>query len=1420
MRATTTQFKVNGLIRNSYYYFRISAENSIGMSEPLENEQAIQAKPAYSVPSAPTGPLCITEMKQTGCTLLWAPPGDDGGSRVTSYVVEAREARRATWYQVDVVDASENQYKVTDLVEHNSYYFRVSAKNSMGQGEALESSPAVVIKRPPGPPDSPFPLVVSDVQVDNCTLEWKPPQWTGGESLGGYHVERRTGDDGSGEWKRIAELSPSLRKHTVQNLYEGTEYYFRMSAYNTKGESVPLELSRPVIPKRQLTCPAKPQGPVQTVETTRDSITIQWVGPKHDGGASLSRYTVYYREYNTQNWSRGGWVDPDATMYTVENLTENADYHFRIVAENKIGHSDYLQTAEPIKAKSPYSVPSRPEGPLSVLEVSESTATVQWSSPANNGGSIVTGYVVMRRDVKRPIWVRCGRVNADQLSFKIRDLAEGSEYAVQVFAENIEGLSAEPLESDKPVAPRRPHGPPSKPSSFECIGVDTSSITLQWEQPLNDGGSQIKSYKLEVKDDKTGKWRIVKQDIDLLNTSYCVKDLKEGHRYLFRISAANEKGTGEAMELDRPVTPRKKVEAPSQPQGPLRVTDMDETSMTVSWTQSSPECEDLTAYVIEVRESIKAHWTQVASVKSHQSSYKIGDLTENSDYYVRVRAQNEAGLYSQALESDSFITVKSAYTVPSAPRDLKLCSVGQNSATLEFKEPEQSGNCDIRHFIVEKRDSKRVTWVKACKVRALAAKSEDGQAHVYRCEAVELSPGGTYYFRVLAENQKGVSEACELSAHVTIEREVEAPSKPHNVQLVKQKRPNSVMLEWKAPLFNGNESIHEYVIEQWSSDSDEWKVIHRSSGFESHYYVNNLEDGHSYKFRISAANAHATSEPSMETYEFVCLDASPPSHPAGPLKYSVSEDQFTINLEWAAPKSTGGSHIKRYIVERKQLGSSQEWSKVGSTSDCHYALTEYSIEDCTWSFRVTAENAEGLKSQPLELTQPIRMERRKQLPEPPSYLRVKEKTATSISLTWKSFSVDAYSEADRFYVETREKNSLEWARVGQAYHEAFTCDNLNSQSSYYFRVLAVNSAGESVATELPDIVSMDISDEVPSAPVSLSVDDVSEDSVTLSWISPANSGLKPVVGYKIFRQAGNSSEWELCGHIHRSKQLSYTVTDLDFNSQYKFRVCAVSGMGLGKAAETSKMHIKKPIQPPSEPVGLFVKSVGNGEISITWMSPEETGGSPITEYHIYRSEIVNVTDPVCHVDIDGTNELVELASRWIRHEIVDRYTLDFRFKHLNVGGKYNVRVAAMNAAGLSKSAEIREPVIARALYSPPDAPVGPILLTNITRETVDASWQAPRYDGGSPLQSYYVEKRDLRENIWIKVARIDADCTTLKIINVVEAHKYEIRVSAENEHGKSEPLTSEPIKPLRIFGELKHKLKIGYYLLLFDVFEN
>jgi len=851
--------------------------------------------------------------------------------------------------------------------------------------------------------------------------------------------------------------------------------------------------------------------------------------------------------------------------------------------------------------------------------------------------------------------------------------------------------------------------------------------------------------------------------------------------------------------LDKPVRPRKKVEPPSQPAGPLTVSSIEDTSFTINWNSPATDGgSPITNYLIEIRDVIKANWTEIATVSSSVNTFKVTSLIENNDYFVRVKAQNEANLTSHALETESFVTVKSPFTVPTAPTGFRVVSVGKDKVTLEFKDSESDGNLGIRNYLIEKRDSKRVTWVKACKVRP-QTKSENNESHTYTVEIDDLVTGGSYYFRVLAENQKGLSESNEMKVVVHLEKELETPSKPLELNIVKQKRANAVMLEWKAPLYNGNESISEYVLEQWNSLTNEWHVFHRSGPLENTYFVGNLEDGLSYRFRVSASNSQGQSEPSMETYEFTCQDMSAPSCPAGPLKYTISEDQYVINLEWSKPKQDGGSKIKRYIVERRQIGLT-DWTKIGFTSgaETSYKITEYSIEESAYSFRVYAENECGMKSSPLELSQPVRIERRKQVPEPASYVRIKEKTADSITLTWKSFSVDSFSGADRFIIEKREKNSTVWTKAGQSLSETFTLENLDSNSSYYFRVIAVNAAGEGQAAEYHELVSMDISNEVPSMPLSMSFDEIAQDNVTLSWISPTNSGLKPIIGYKIYKLESGSSVWQLCGQIHRAKQLSYTITDLDYKCDYRFKVCAYSEMGIGKPNETAKIQMKKPIEPPSEPVNLFVKSVANGEISITWMSPESTGGSPITEYHIERCEIISNLNTQRSDSGEDTDDYT-VISRWIRHEVVDRYTLDYRFKNLNVGGLYSVRVAAYNAAGLGKYAEINEPVVARCLYSVPDAPTGPIILSNITRETVDASWHAPKYNGGSPLLSYFVEKRDVKEQIWIKVARIDADIRTLKIINVVEAHEYEIRVSAENEHGKSEPLVSEKIKPLRLY---------------------
>jgi titin len=83
-------------------------------------------------------------------TLTWNPPKDDGGSPITAYVIEKRDARRGSWVKAGKVNGDMTQFQVKDLVEKSDYWFQVMAVNKAGQSEPLETSTAYTAKSPFG----------------------------------------------------------------------------------------------------------------------------------------------------------------------------------------------------------------------------------------------------------------------------------------------------------------------------------------------------------------------------------------------------------------------------------------------------------------------------------------------------------------------------------------------------------------------------------------------------------------------------------------------------------------------------------------------------------------------------------------------------------------------------------------------------------------------------------------------------------------------------------------------------------------------------------------------------------------------------------------------------------------------------------------------------------------------------------------------------------------------------------------------------------------------------------------------------------------------------------------------------------------------------------------------------------------------
>jgi titin len=96
-------------------------------------------------------------------------------------------------------------------------------------------------------PLSPRDLKVTDIQRDNVTLSWQPPEDTGGVPLTRYIIERR--DAKRNTYTSAGSVDANTLSTTVHKLAEGNDYYFRVLAENELGTSDPCELKEPVKPK-------------------------------------------------------------------------------------------------------------------------------------------------------------------------------------------------------------------------------------------------------------------------------------------------------------------------------------------------------------------------------------------------------------------------------------------------------------------------------------------------------------------------------------------------------------------------------------------------------------------------------------------------------------------------------------------------------------------------------------------------------------------------------------------------------------------------------------------------------------------------------------------------------------------------------------------------------------------------------------------------------------------------------------------------------------------------------------------------------------------------------------------------------------------------------------------------------------------
>ena len=172
----------SGLPGETSRTYRVLAQNmpSVGESEEsAESERATATTDEAAAPDAPTGVEAMT-VSDTEITVTWGAP-DNNGAAITSYMVE-RGVMGAdstmTWTAVDPAHTdTDTMYMDMGRMPKTTYYYRVSAMNSVGTGEMSDGMASAMTYR-----TNTAPMAVGTI----ADMTLKADQMSSGMDVSGY----------------------------------------------------------------------------------------------------------------------------------------------------------------------------------------------------------------------------------------------------------------------------------------------------------------------------------------------------------------------------------------------------------------------------------------------------------------------------------------------------------------------------------------------------------------------------------------------------------------------------------------------------------------------------------------------------------------------------------------------------------------------------------------------------------------------------------------------------------------------------------------------------------------------------------------------------------------------------------------------------------------------------------------------------------------------------------------------------------------------------------------------------------------------------------------------------------------------------------------------------------------------------------
>jgi len=697
-----TNYSVAGLDADTYYYYRVRARNSGGVSLSSDTISVL----TLPYPPDPPDAYNATDTTQTSFNANWS-----SASTATGYNLDVAADNSFTSFVTGFNDHDvglSTSYNVSGLDANTPYYYRVRARNSGGTSLSSDTISVVTLQYPPDTPDA---VNATDMLQTSFTANWNSSA-----TATGYNLDIATDNSFTSFIAGYNNLDVNdVTSHPVEGLTSNTEYFYRVRARNSGGVS----LSSDTISVVTLPYPPDPPYAINATDTLQTSYTANWNSSPSATGYNLDVATdISFASFVS------GYNDMDVgivTNYSVTGLDADTYYYYRVRARNSGGISLSSDTISVITL--PYS-PDPPDA-INATDTLQTSFTANWSSVStaigynldvatdNSFTSFVTGFNDL--DV--------GFVT----SYNVAGINANTYYYYRVRARNSGGVS---LSSDTISVVTLPY-PPDPPDAGIATDTLQTSFTANWNSSATATG-----YNLDVATDNLFT-SLVTGFIDLdvgFVTSYNVSGLNANTFYYFRVRACNSGGVSLSSDTISVMTLQFIPDAPEA----INATSMLQTSFIANWKTSTTA----TGYRLDVStdNSFLSYVTGYNNLDvGDVISYFIEDLTSKTNYFYRVRAYNSAGTSTNS----EIISVTTLPDPPPAPTGLTATSCN-NKVTLTWNII--SGSDFLRYIIYGGTDSNPVI-----KIDSTADMNNTGSKEIYG-----LVTGQTYFFRITAVLSPGV----------------------------------------------------------------------------------------------------------------------------------------------------------------------------------------------------------------------------------------------------------------------------------------------------------------------------------------------------------------------------------------------------------------------------------------------------------------------------------------------------------------------------------------------------------------------------------------------------------------------------------------------------------------------------------------